>query len=430
MTGNLQAPPSEPQWSASDALASLVTAGSERALQVLEHAARLAAFAEAMSLAALTALEAHGRAWADDLTAAGDLDASDVALSSVASEVAVVTPMAPRTAQARLAHAGHVLECLPRTWEALAAGDLDAVRVRRIADGTLGLSPEVARRVEEMVLERAAERTPSQVARSVARARLVAEPDPDAASDRARVRARCTVGVRPHPEPRLSDLVVTGPTDLVAAAFARVDAAAAAAVSAARAGGAPPADVPTLGAERARVALAALAGEGDSIAELSGVTVQLAVVAPEGTVLGVEGAGGDVPGEIPGIGPLPPGVVRALAGDALWRRWVTDPDTGAVTGVGRRAYRPSAALAELVRARDGTCRFPRCSRRAERCDLDHTVPYPAGPTEAGNLATLCRRHHREKHHGGWHVTHGDGGRLTWTGPLGRRITTAPDPPVP
>ncbi|MGF1661031.1 MAG: DUF222 domain-containing protein [Kineosporiaceae bacterium] len=430
MTGSLQAQPSEPQWSASDARASLAAAGPQRALEVLEHSSRLAAIAEAMSLATLAALESHARDWADDLTAKGDLDAADVALSSVASEVAVALPMSPRTARARLAHAGHVLECLPRTWAALAAGELDAARVYRMVDGTVGLAPEVAGRVEELVLDRARGQTPMQVVRSVARARLIADPDPEAASDRARVRARCAVGVRPNSEPGLADLVVTGPTDLVAAAFARIDAAAAAALAAAREAGVPVADRPTPGAERSRIALAALAGEGDSAAELDGVSIELAVIAPMGTVLGVEGPSGDVPGDVPGVGPLPAPVVRALAGDARWRRWLTDPDTGVVSDVGRTAYRPPSALADLVRARDGTCRFPRCTLRAARCDLDHTVRYPDGPTAEGNLASLCRRHHREKHHGGWRVVQEGRGRLTWTGPLGRTITTTPDPPAP
>ena len=31
--------------------------------------------------------------------------------------------------------------------------------------------------------------------------------------------------------------------------------------------------------------------------------------------------------------------------------------------------------------------------RGYRCDLDHTIPYPAGPTCALNLGCLCRKHH-------------------------------------
>ena len=43
-------------------------------------------------------------------------------------------------------------------------------------------------------------------------------------------------------------------------------------------------------------------------------------------------------------------------------------------------YRPSAALAELVRCRDLTCRFPGCDAPAQVCDIDHTIPHPLGPT--------------------------------------------------
>jgi hypothetical protein len=48
-------------------------------------------------------------------------------------------------------------------------------------------------------------------------------------------------------------------------------------------------------------------------------------------------------------------------------------------------YRPSAALAEFVRLRDLTCRFPGCDKPAEVCDIDHTIPYPLGPTDPSNL---------------------------------------------
>jgi len=63
------------------------------------------------------------------------------------------------------------------------------------------------------------------------------------------------------------------------------------------------------------------------------------------------------------------------------------------TGPERR-YRPSAALADFVRCRDLTCRFPGCDKPAEVRDLDHTVPFPMGPTHASNLKLLCRYQHR------------------------------------
>jgi hypothetical protein len=56
-------------------------------------------------------------------------------------------------------------------------------------------------------------------------------------------------------------------------------------------------------------------------------------------------------------------------------------------------YVPSKALADFVRCRDLTCRWPGCDRPAMRCDLDHTIPYAAGgPTHAGNLKCYCRTH--------------------------------------
>ena len=67
-----------------------------------------------------------------------------------------------------------------------------------------------------------------------------------------------------------------------------------------------------------------------------------------------------------------------------------------------------------VRARDVTCRFPGCRRAADSAgtDLDHTIPYPTGPTSATNLAALCRRHHRLKHTAGWTVTLHPTGTMT------------------
>jgi uncharacterized protein DUF222 len=55
-------------------------------------------------------------------------------------------------------------------------------------------------------------------------------------------------------------------------------------------------------------------------------------------------------------------------------------------------YTPSRALADFVRCRDMTCRFPGCDEPAYRCDLDHTIAYPVGPTCASNQKCLCRKH--------------------------------------
>ncbi|MBP2318205.1 HNH endonuclease signature motif containing protein [Nesterenkonia lacusekhoensis] len=72
------------------------------------------------------------------------------------------------------------------------------------------------------------------------------------------------------------------------------------------------------------------------------------------------------------------------------------PDILAVRYRGRFA---PMRLRDALTFRDGTCRAPGCMVPAERSDLDHQVPWPAGPTEAANLWALCRRHHRMTTHG-------------------------------
>ena len=47
-------------------------------------------------------------------------------------------------------------------------------------------------------------------------------------------------------------------------------------------------------------------------------------------------------------------------------------------------YRPSAARADFVRSRDLTCRCMGCDKPAWQADIDHTVPYPLGPTHPSN----------------------------------------------
>ncbi|MFC9787994.1 DUF222 domain-containing protein [Rhodococcus sp. NPDC127528] len=199
------------------------------------------------------------------------------------------------------------------------------------------------------------------------------------------------------------------------------------------------------------------------------------------TLLGLD----DLPGYLAGHGPIDAELARDIATDGTWRKVLTltesdrellldalaatdhDPDTaslmgmrtgtpspGHILGISRAltaagitptairertksrrealTYRPSARLAEIIRTRDGTCRFPGCTARASNCDIDHTVPFDhhnprhGGPTVEHNLACLCRTHHRLKTEGRWKVRQLGAGLLEWTDPHGTTTITTPD----
>ncbi|HEX4755754.1 MAG TPA: HNH endonuclease signature motif containing protein, partial [Candidatus Dormibacteraeota bacterium] len=49
-------------------------------------------------------------------------------------------------------------------------------------------------------------------------------------------------------------------------------------------------------------------------------------------------------------------------------------------------------------------RFPGCDRPPEWTDGHHIEHWAdGGPTEIGNLVSLCRRHHRVVHERGWRI---------------------------
>jgi len=92
-------------------------------------------------------------------------------------------------------------------------------------------------------------------------------------------------------------------------------------------------------------------------------------------------------------------------------------------------YRPSKKLADFIRCRDMTCRFPGCRMPATQTDIDHTIPWPYGPTTASNLKCLCRRHHLLKTFWGgenaWRERQLDDGTIVWTAPDSREHLTTP-----
>ncbi|WP_438270006.1 DUF222 domain-containing protein [Pseudofrankia inefficax] len=173
-------------------------------------------------------------------------------------------------------------------------------------------------------------------------------------------------------------------------------------------------DVRPIDARRADVLTALLLGN-----RREHVSVELQVIAPVGTLAGLD----DNPAELVGYGPIPAEVGRALAADARWRRVLTDPATGTVLDLGHRRT-PTPALARLVRHQQTRCVFPGCGMPATHTDLDHTTAHShGGRTALDNLGLLCRRHHTAKHRGGWKLHQPRPGVFTWTAPTGRTYTT-------
>ena len=173
-------------------------------------------------------------------------------------------------------------------------------------------------------------------------------------------------------------------------------------------------------------------------AEARGIRATVVVTVPALALLeeddeAVAAAGAD-PATVEGVGPIPIAKARELCGgEATWMRVLTHPETGMVLSVGRTQYSPPAALRRLVKWRADRCMGPGCGMPASRCEVDHTIAWEhGGHTALGNLAPLCKGHHKVKHHGGWRLRQlpDSGGAVEWTSPTGRRYLVQPERRVP
>ena len=321
------------------------------------------------------------------------------------------------------------LGLLPATAAALSAGVLGLGHARVLVDALAGTDPlleeSVRADLEQRLLAYATGNpvTPAQLRRRAQRLLLAVDPD-GAAQRRNRARRGRSVSCRPDAH-GMAWLSAYLPAQDAAACYAVLDTHARAGV------GVDPDDERGLGARRAdaltdRIHTGHLDGTGDTSSSTGDpVTrqVHVSVTVSLATLTGRT----DSPGELGGYGPIDADLARQLAfsPDATWRRLVTDPLSGTLLDVGTTRYRPPTRLDRYVRHRDQTCRWPGCTTPADRCDLDHTQPYPTGPTNDDNLITLCRRHHRLKTLADFDTEQDTDGRWQVTTPTGRVITTGP-----
>ena len=393
-----------------------------------------------------------------------------------AAEVAAATGLSQFEAERDVVVARALCTVLTATLGALEAGRVDARRARVLAEETTDLTDRQARKVEATVLDGLPATpldgtgpvgpwdgpTPQAFARRVRTA--VAKVRTDVEEHvRRDVRERTGIRTWTHPEnPALSTMTVTGPTDQVRTIATTLDAGSRA-LTREELGGR------TRGMAALDLLDDAVCGDGPGSAG-GRVQRELAVVMTADTLLD-EGPAKDAAGEVRGNGvpvPVSAVVARVIAGQALDRGASTcvlladsdghltrmlrvgqAPETGwtreTLVATVRRAiakrpqlrhetsaYTPTVEIADFVAARDPVCTFPGCAVPTTRCDLDHTIPHPRGPTSVQNLSPRSRRCHRYKTAALWRcrtLTNGSGTVTAheWTSPLGTRQVVEVEP---
>lgn len=330
---------------------------------------------------------------------------------------------------------------LPRLWRHVLALRVPVAQARHVAAHTRDLSPEAAAYADRLVSADPAHVGKVRVEQLVDEARIYFDPD-RAIDDELTALASRRVTLEPGRSPLTTDVHMTLDS-LDAEAFDAAITQAAAALR--RLGDEDPLDV-----RRARAvgvladpqrALDLFAGHDPGptrlpagsaslvlhlgAADLDRLATDPAVVRIEGRTLHHGSTGGPV-------------LLDVL------RRWLPEHTTLVVKPVldssrtdSVDAHDPPDWLVDLVRGRDRFCVFPGCQIRSRSCDLDHIRPYlplelggEHGQTHAGNLAPLCRAHHRAKTLGEWSYARLRDGAYRWTSPTGQVFDVLPPPRRP
>ena len=328
-------------------------------------------------------------------------------------DIAAALRLSGSSAQMRIDVARTLVNHLPNTCSALASGEISPSHATTIARETAsairdGLSPLAIFAVEEKALAHCEFHTPSQVANKVRStlAKIAPEEFEDSvATARDTRRVSCyresdglstIVAILPAEDAQIvmsaiESFVLHGENDGRNMDMRRADALSA-------------------------LAAWALTANGSAVRpHRRPITINVTIDLP--TLLGLA----ENPGQLSGYGAIPASLARSLASDSKWRRFITEPTTGALLDFGRESYEPPQPLVDFLLARDRTCRFPGCRAPAYLSDLDHAQSWESGgTTSAQNLGALCRRHHRLKTHGGWKLASAPDGSCIWTSPHGKR----------
>ncbi|WP_082556015.1 HNH endonuclease signature motif containing protein [Aeromicrobium sp. Root472D3] len=291
----------------------------------------------------------------------------------------------------RLAFADRVRDHSPTTWEAFLDGRVDLVRVREIGH-TIGQlkRTESVHRLDRRVVEYAQTHTVAELRAWLKR--FVRRVEADLAIERAEdERTKRHVSIQ-HGDDSMGYLGAYLPSHELAAIADRLRKGARRGVD--------PDDDRTV-AQREADLLVAWCTDSEA--------TEAAIDANIGVTIGADVLAGANPGfaeSTDGTWGVPAQWIADVvgSGSVFWHRIITDPvgdDVLAHEYLGR--FAPDV-LNVALRFLYGTCQGPGCMVPAERCDIDHRIPFPEGPTRGDNLGPLCRRHHTYKGHGILHWT--------------------------
>ncbi|GAB3747729.1 hypothetical protein GCM10027599_01520 [Yimella radicis] len=401
------------------------------------------------------------------------------------TDVAVACQMAPRTASSKMSNSIDACTKTPGLLAAAVEGEIPFWKVSLVASELVSASPETSHRVEQHLLGTKGFDSWGYLKVKTAARALVTQWEEEAAKKTRQKEAKDATGVwvRPSDIAGMAELCAVGPADQIARIYGAVDQLAdqRAKNPTASEGGETGESKPTLGQLRLG-ALHDLVTQGADVSYQ--VVIQVPVVREEREEQAATAAkratddaehepdaspddGSPPPGQstssprgpdhsgapadtdgtesgstttesdhcyttgwarIAGIGFIRPEVLDALIDQFGCRltRALVDADTGVTCETSTTAYEPTPRIREFVQQRDHTCRFPMCTRAAIRCDIDHVVEWPQGPTAVHNLAALCRHHHDAKTKKHWGYDMSDDGVCTWTSRTGRTYVTYPD----
>ncbi|WP_460066128.1 DUF222 domain-containing protein [Streptomyces sp. YKOK-I1] len=343
--------------------ARLSARGRIDALVVIE---RHMAWLQAKQVEVLAAIAAHTETPEAVIVAAGGgLD--DVFAASwdgAVEEVACALRLAHQTAARRLKTATLLSARHGVTTGLLAEGRISYVQAMTVAEQLEVVDDEVAQQVEVALADKmpaqAAGRTRAALRRAIHRA------DPEGAEQRHRQRARERMVLHYPQDDGMALFGAVLPAQQTALMQQSVDTCAMGYGN----------DGRTLEQKRADALFELVVGRGRAPTaggEAGRAAAVVQVTVPFDILLGAD----DGPAELQGYGPITAGQARevAFAPGTVWRRLITEPESGLLIKSDPTTYRPTAETKRHVIARDQHCAFPSCRMPAHRCDLDHVRPF-------------------------------------------------------